>query len=128
VLDAFAPPDMCEHVVFFPPPVLRNDEGDMLPNCLAGRVPVHSFRAGIPRRDDAGERLAHNRVVGRVDDGRQASGDFIRPPCRIIDSVRFTWRAEPLGPEPTRPVEATHLATHQTDIMSLASAILPGLD
>jgi hypothetical protein len=48
----------------------RNDEGEALPDDGLSRVSVHPLRARVPAQDGPVERRAHDRVVGRIDDGR----------------------------------------------------------
>ena len=49
----------------------RNDDGDRSADGLRGRVAVQPLGAGVPARDDALERAAHDGVVGEFHDGRQ---------------------------------------------------------
>src|SRR4029450_3668516 len=48
-----------------------NDERDQPAPRLGGRVAVEALGAPVPARDHALERLADDRVVRRLDDGRQ---------------------------------------------------------
>src|SRR5438105_1145165 len=47
-----------------------------------GSVAKESFGPGIPRADDAIERFADDRIIGRLDDGRQERLGLLRPPAR----------------------------------------------
>ena len=60
--------DACEDQFFFGLPVGRNDHADRLADRLGGGVAEHPLGRPIPRRDDAVQILADDRVVRRFDD------------------------------------------------------------
>src|SRR5688572_32767863 len=66
-----------QHVDFLGSPVLWNDEENVLAYGLHIRVPEHAFGATVPRGDGAVQRFADDRVVRRIDDGRQPRPDLI---------------------------------------------------
>ena len=59
----------------------RDDQGDRLADRLVGRVTEKALGPGVPRSDDAVERLADDRVLGRFDDGGQPRADLLGPPA-----------------------------------------------
>ena len=71
VIDLLTGADLREHGVFFALQLVRNEHANRLPDGFRGGVAEHPFGGGIPRGDDALEILADDRVVARVDDGRQ---------------------------------------------------------
>ena len=68
VLDAFAPPQPRQDVVFLRLPLGRNQHADRPSDQLVGRIAEHALRRGVARLDDAVEVLRDDGVVGRVDD------------------------------------------------------------
>ena len=78
VIDALVTPDSREHFVFLRAPLLWDDQGDRPANHLVGGVAEHLLRGAVPALDDAVEILAHDRVVGGLDDGGEAQGGEIR--------------------------------------------------
>src|SRR5262245_16615259 len=50
---------------FLRPPILRNDERDVLADRLRGGPAEEPLRGGVPGRDDSVECLAHDHVVRR---------------------------------------------------------------
>ena len=60
-------------------PLRRDDQGDRLADGLVGRVAEEPLGPGVPRADDAVERLADDGVVGRLDDGRQPRPGLLGP-------------------------------------------------
>jgi hypothetical protein len=73
--------DAAQHLVFLRAPRLGNDHPDRPPDGFGGGVAEHALRGRIPRRDDAAEILADNRVVRGLDDGGEGSfgNRVIRP-------------------------------------------------
>ena len=51
------------------------------PTASSARVAEEPLGPGVPRADDAVERLADDRVVGRLDDGRQPRLGLLGPPA-----------------------------------------------
>src|SRR4030095_4552017 len=63
--------------LLFLPPVRWNDQEDVLANRLGRRVAKKPLRASIPRSDDAIQRLAHDGIVGRINNRRQPRAEFV---------------------------------------------------
>jgi hypothetical protein len=97
MLNPLAPSQLGEDVVLLVLQLRRDDPLDGLPDHLLGRVAEHPRRAGIPRGDDAAERLADDRVVrGRNDCGQPRRLDFrvlplVSPHCSTV-SPALRWR------------------------------------
>jgi hypothetical protein len=72
VVDGLAAAKAGEHVVLFGAPLGGNDERDVTADRFGGGVAEHPLGRSIPGDDDAVERLAHDRVIGRVHDRGQA--------------------------------------------------------
>ena len=68
VLHPPAGADLAEHVVLLGAPFRRDDERDRPPDRLGGRIAEQTLGAAVPRRDDAVQILADDRVVARLDD------------------------------------------------------------
>ena len=66
-------------VVLLVQPLRRDDQGDRPADGLRGRVAEEPLGPGVPRPDDAVERLADDRVLGRLDDGRQPRLGLLGP-------------------------------------------------
>src|SRR5256714_1570197 len=71
VIDDLAAPDAGQDVVLFGTPLGWNDQGNVPTDRLARREAEHPLGGGVPRHDHAVEALAHNGVVGGIDDGGQ---------------------------------------------------------
>src|SRR5262249_41287953 len=67
------------------------DEADVTADGLFRRVSVHPLCRGIPRRNDALQRLADDRIVRRIDDGGEASHRHI---ARLGWVTRFSFHAD----------------------------------
>ena len=63
-----------DDLVLFGDAVRRNDQGDVTPDGLLGRVAEQPLGGGVPALDDAVQRLADDGVVRRLDDRRQQAG------------------------------------------------------
>jgi hypothetical protein len=74
VVDLVAAAQARQHVVFFALAVGGNQGADRFPDDLLGGVAEHLLRGGVPRRDDAIEILAGDRVVAGFDDGGEVAG------------------------------------------------------
>ena len=57
--------------VLFRDAILRNDERDMAAHRLLRGVAEQALGGGVPALDDSVERLADDRIVGRLDDRRE---------------------------------------------------------
>ena len=93
MLDRLAAGEPGEDVVQLGAPVVRHDHLDVLPDHLAGRVAEHPFGRRVPRRDDAVERLGHDRVLGMLD--RRGVQPFALGLARRLGvaGARLVWRA-----------------------------------
>jgi hypothetical protein len=73
--DALTAPQPLEKRPFLVTLLERDDHVDRTPDGFLGAVAEDELGAGIPRRDPAVERLAHDRVRRRLDDrGQQRTG------------------------------------------------------
>ncbi len=79
VLDPLAAAEPLQDRALLVVPLRRDDQGDRPADGLLGRVAEEPLGPGVPRADDAVERLADDRVVGRLDDGRQPRLGLLRP-------------------------------------------------
>ena len=79
VLDALSATDAVENLRLLLDGFGRNQHGDGPADRLGWTVAEQASRPGIPRLHDAIEILADDRVVGRLDDGREASLRLIHP-------------------------------------------------
>ena len=79
MVDALAPAQPREDVVFLRLAVWRNQHPDGPADHLVGRVAEQPLRGGVAGLDDAVEILRDDRVVGRVDDGGQVGLSRPRP-------------------------------------------------
>src|SRR5580693_5743824 len=75
MIDFFATPDAGEDLVFFTPSIMRDDQPDVLSDCLGRRIAEEALGGWIPGHDHALESLADNHVVGRLDDRSKMSLD-----------------------------------------------------
>ena len=57
--------------ILFALPIRRDDDADRTADRFVGRVAEQQLRAAVPRLNGAVEVLAHDRIVGRRDDGGQ---------------------------------------------------------
>ena len=71
MVDDLAAADAGQHVVLLRVPLQGNDQLDVVADGLRRAVAEHPLGGAVPAGDDAVERLADDRVVGRVDDGGQ---------------------------------------------------------
>src|SRR6516162_3575183 len=67
MIDPIAPPDARQHLVLFRPPLRRNDNPDVLSDCLFRRVAQDALGGGIPGRNCPVESFADNNVVRGID-------------------------------------------------------------
>src|SRR5207244_4719000 len=77
VIDLLASANTSEHIFFFRPSVVWNDEENVLADRLGLRVSEQPLCAVIPRRNDAVHRLAHDGVVGGLDNRRQPRAQLV---------------------------------------------------
>jgi hypothetical protein len=71
-LDALAATQALENDVLLVLPIVGNQQrNDGLPHRLLRRIAEEALSGRVPRRDDAVERRADDRVVRRFDDGRK---------------------------------------------------------
>src|SRR5262249_44382439 len=70
MLNLFASPDSAENEVFLGLTVRGNDQADRLPYGFRSTITEHPLGRMVPRNDDAVQRFADDRVVGRFDNGR----------------------------------------------------------
>jgi hypothetical protein len=70
--DALAPEQPSDEVLLLAGPVPRDEHRHRPPDRLTAGIAIQGLRAGIPARDDAIERLAHNGVRRRLHNGRKA--------------------------------------------------------
>ena len=78
-------------------PLRRDDQGDGLADGLRGGVAEEPLGPGVPRPDDAVEGLADDRVLGRLDDGRQPRLGLLGP------LAARSRRGRPAPPRPACP-------------------------
>ena len=81
VLDPLPAAKPRQDLVLLVLPLRRDDQGDRPAYGLLGGVAEEPLGPGVPCPDHALERLADDRVLGRLDDGRQARLGFLRPPA-----------------------------------------------
>ena len=79
VLDPLAAAEPVQDVALLVQPLGRDDQGDRPADGLGGGVAEEPLGPGVPRPDDAVERLADDRVVGRLDDGGQPRLGLLGP-------------------------------------------------
>ena len=77
-------------------PLRRNDARDRLPDHFVGRVAEHPLGGGVPRRDDAVQILADDRIVGRLARSRRAAAARVSAGLRsrmsrAIFDAPITW-------------------------------------
>jgi hypothetical protein len=92
VIDDLAAPDARQHVVFLGVPLRRDDERDVPADGLGRRVAEHPLGGAVPRDDHTLERLAHDRIVGGIDDRGQAGADDVFG-CRADHGRKITLSA-----------------------------------
>src|SRR5439155_106027 len=78
MIDSLAPAKTSEHVGLFSPAVFRDDQVNVLADGLGRRVSKEPLGASIPGGDNTIQRLAHDGVVRRIDDGRQQLAYLMR--------------------------------------------------
>jgi hypothetical protein len=69
--NTLAAPDPGQHFILFALPILGDDDADRTADRFLGRVAEQLLGTAVPRLDRAVEILAHDRIVGRRDDGGQ---------------------------------------------------------
>ena len=97
MIDALAVAHAFQDVVFLRLAFWRNQHSHGLSDQFAGGVAEQAFRGGIARLDDAIEVLRNDRIVGRVDDGREVGlrGDrffLIRDVAKVADDAKLAIR------------------------------------
>jgi hypothetical protein len=69
VLDPFSAAQPSQNVIFFRLALGGNQPTNRLSDDFLGGIPEHSFGGGVPTGNDAVQRFADDRIVGRRDDG-----------------------------------------------------------
>src|SRR5262249_1644675 len=72
MIDMLTAADTLQKLAFHYLLVWRNEHPNRLADRLLSGVAIDAFRASIPTGDDAAERLADDRVPGRLDDRGEA--------------------------------------------------------
>jgi hypothetical protein len=143
VVDPLAPAQTGEHVRFFGPAVVRNDQENVFADRLCRGIAEESLGSGIPGRDDAVQRLADDGVIRGPRDSREPTSKFVAlllqgaaraGPCAddiaaIIDDRRHGQRnRDPAailrlahGVEPGNPLTSAHTVKH---VLTLGAAEL----
>ena len=90
MFDPFPAADSGEQFWFLSEALLRNQHKHRLPDRFTGRVAEDFLGARIPARDDPFQRFANDRVVGRLDDGRELRANsalLLNLPEHLIEGV-----------------------------------------
>src|SRR4051794_19046910 len=74
MVDPLAGTDSRQYLWLLVLAVVRDQNIDRAPDHFSGRIAEDPLRARVPGQDDAFEILADDRVVRRLDDGRQMLG------------------------------------------------------
>ncbi len=77
VVDLLAPAQTDEDVFLFGPPIFWNDQEDLLADRLPGGVSEELLGATVPRCDDTVQRLADDRIIGRIDDCGEQCAELV---------------------------------------------------
>jgi hypothetical protein len=69
VIDALTPSQLLEYLALFGAELGGNNDGNRLPDCFLRCEPKKAGGSRVPRPDEAIQRLADDRIIGRLHDG-----------------------------------------------------------
>ncbi len=82
MIDPLAVPELPKDSNFFFPPVLRDNQGDVLPRSFCSGVAEYPLCSFVPAGDNSIQILADDGIVGRIHNGSQQggrlTGEFVR--------------------------------------------------
>ena len=83
VLDALAAAETCKDLRQLLGSVGWGQDGNRLTQNFGGRIAIELLCAFVPARDNAFQGLANDRVIGRLDDGRQSEYLLLGAPAFV---------------------------------------------
>src|SRR5947208_422404 len=86
MIDSLSGLQPSDDLVFFGYPLRRNDERNMFANGFFRGITEDSLRALVPTLDDAVQRFANDRIVGRLDNGGQQPRGAQPLGCFLLES------------------------------------------